>query len=99
MKRILLPSGKFGPFREDKKKKDLSQIIKQPENSVPVNDVKGEELPSNEGKKFALSGGETAAELKAMLDEVGVEYAKNASKDKCLELLAPFVEEEGLDEL
>lgn len=100
MKRVLLDNGKFAPYKEPKKVKSIpSQKIteKKPEQTTKKEPVKEASNEAPNEKKFELTGEETAAELKAMLDEVGVKYAKNAGKDKCMELIAPHLVESGGD--
>lgn len=86
MKRVLLPSGKFAPYKKSmelKSEKKVESKIEKGLNGEMSNDIS--EL------KFKLSGDETRAEIKAMLDQVGVEYAKNTKTEKMLDLLGPYV--------
>ena len=42
-------------------------------------------------EKFTLVGDETNKDIKALLDSVGVKYAKNANRKKLDELIAPYI--------
>lgn len=101
MKRVLTSSGKFAPFKGgNKKSKKIVKKIVQPadeKNNAKKEDIKDESNESSSNKKFILNGEETNQELKAMLNEVGVEYPKSAKKAKLLDLMVPFIsdEEEG----
>lgn len=92
MKRILLDNGQFVPAKKEAKKVNLKKVEKK------VGEVKVEKKVGGPKVEVSLTGEETTPELKAKLETLGVAFAKNANKEKCLELLAPHLTE-SVDDL
>lgn len=90
--RILLENGKFQDAPSKPKPVPVVKADKAPAENTQKENTSGGNPPNEPSKKIALSGDESVAELKAHLDTLNIAYAKNAGKEKCLELLAPHLE-------
>ena len=93
---VLNDDGKFVPFvRPAKAKVTKPAAVKVVAPAIDSDVVEETSLDGTEGVKlhdqYSLDGTETNKDLKLMLDNIGVKYAKTANKEKLLELLAPFL--------
>ena len=88
----ILVNGKFEVYTGGAAvKKTIKPEIKKAIDSDDKKEESISEEKTVETSMVKLSGDETVKELKLMLKDRNISFAKNAGKEKCLELIAPFL--------
>ena len=90
----ILVNGKFEVYAPAKKKPEIKKLpVIKNVAAIDKDDKKPTTIP---GKvvgtlPIEITGDETVKELKLLLKDRNISFAKNAGKEKCLELIAPFL--------